>query len=71
MRTDYLSGAQLALTFVPGAELSVAQGFGSLETALLLGDFTWCLCGGQRWKGQVDAGGRCLEIITLCGFEQR
>ena len=65
-----LGGTQPALTFVPGTELGVAEGLSSLEAALLLGDFAWCLGDERRWKSQVDAGGGSLEVVTLCGFKQ-
>jgi hypothetical protein len=67
---DYLGGTQLALAFVPSTELGVAEGLGSIEAALLLGDFAWRLGDEWRWKGQVDAGGSSVEVITLCRFEQ-
>jgi len=62
---DYLGGPQPALTFVPSAELCVAEGFSSFEAALLLGDFAWCLGGRRRWKSQVDAGCSGVEILAL------
>ena len=58
------------MAFVPGTEFGVAEGLGSIEAALLLGDFAWCLGDERRWKGQVDAGGSSVEVITLCGLEQ-
>ena len=62
---NYLGGTQPALTFVPGTELGVAEGLSSLEAALLLGDFAWCLGGSRGWKSQVDAGCGSVEVIAL------
>jgi hypothetical protein len=67
---SYLGSTQLALTFVPSTELGVAKGPSSVEVALLLGDFAWCLDGERRWKGHVDAGGGGIEVITLYRFKQ-
>ena len=70
MKVDYLGSTYLPLTLMPSTEFSITEGLSGLEATLFLGDFARHLRGGRRWKGQVDTGGRGLEVITLREFKR-